>query len=161
MTDVVLACFFNLQAQDCESALEDVEEAWDQRQYSDIIARLQECPSQGLPQKQQRIAAYEYLARAHWAGGHKALADSAIYRLLDDDSKYTPKTPAYTRSYVALAEEVKERWLNDRKDGGWPWLWIGVGGGVITGDIVYFILNNNDDPFDPLPEAPDPPTLKQ
>jgi len=155
------ACFSGAQAQDCETALEDALESYDQKKYDETIARLKECPPERILEKAQKINAYELLALAYVAVGHQDSARLAINNLLALHQDYFPQAPSYTGDFIALVEKAKkERQQQEGRNSSIirnKWFWLG---GVAASSVAAMLIVNREEGPGLLPKPPDPPPIR-
>ncbi len=158
---IILALCLNsvLLGQDCETALEDALENHYQQHYEQVLGILRECPPENWVDKTSKILAYELLALTYSATDSIEAAGEAIHWLLDLQPGYTPQPPQYSTDFIKLVKTIKEvrARRNQRSVFRNKWFWLG---GVAATSAAVFLISNQSNPPDALPEAPNPPGVQ-
>jgi len=150
------ACFSNLLAQDCDTALEDALESFGQRDYIRIITFMTDCPPELLVDKTQKIMAYDLLLQAYFVTGQVDSAKGSLNSLLDLQPDYAPQPPLYSEKFIGMVEQVRKERVQGESASIFHNKWFWVGGVAASSVAAFLIFGGSGDPA-LLPEAPDPP----
>ena len=150
------ACFCNLFAQDCDTALEDALESFGQRDYIQIITLMTDCPPELLVDKTQKTMAYDLLLQAYFVTGQVDSAKGSLNSLLDLQPDYAPQPPLYSEKFIGMVEQVKRERVQGESASIFRSKWFWVGGVAVSSVAAFLIFGGSGDPA-LLPEAPDPP----
>lgn len=152
----LLAVCFNLQAQDCDNALEDALESFGQQRYNLIIALLTDCPPGQMLDKTQKIIAYDLLAQAYFVNSQVDSAKVALNNLLDLQPEYAPQPPQYSEEFIRTVDEVRDESAREEAKSLFRNKWFWIGGAAASSVAAFLIFSKGGEPA-LLPEAPDPP----
>ena len=151
-----LSLFSNLQAQECETALEDALENFDQQRYNQLIGLLTDCPPERFLERTRKIVAYELLARAYFARTQLDSARASLNHLLDLQPNYAPQPPQYSEEFIKTVDDVKNERARSETRSIFRNKWFWMGGVAVSSVTAFLIFNKKEGPA-LLPEAPDPP----
>ena len=151
-----LALTSTVMAQECDTALEDAQENFDQQRYNQLIGLLTDCPPGRFLERTRKIVAYELLARAYFGQTQIDSSKAAINRLLDLQPNYAPQPPQYSDEYIKTVDDVKSERARQQPRSLFRSRWFWIGGATLSSVAAFLVLNQSDGPS-LLPEAPDPP----